>query len=230
MKKGVIKKIKKNKKRIYAGGAVCLLIMMAAVLFFISTNTVSVPTNEITGGSVYVSYYGVSNYPFNLDKVCSGTAPYCKKGVQTKVTISQPELGKLKIAGTTIDVAGKIVSAVDFGSNLAGIYQGSVPTPIPTDALGVVTSASGMVIDEFKKGTSCLSKIGSLYGSKDSFEFGIISYLSYATCSNYPDWFYAYIKHEYRALDGKFICSQDGKKLFSIEQGTGKVSSSTFGC
>lgn len=227
MKKTKQKLIKKqNKKWIYLGiGGICLLIILGVLAFSIRNSG-----NEITGASTSVSYYGVSNYPFNLNKICSGTAPYCKKGVQTKVTISQPELGKLKTAGTAIDVAGKIVSAVDYGSNLAGMYQGSVPTPIPTDALGVVTSASGAAINYFKKETSCLSKIGQQYGSKDKFEFGVISYLSYATCANYPDWFYAYVKHEYRTLEGKFICSQEGTKLFSIEQGTGKVSKSTFGC
>ncbi|MFH0701447.1 MAG: hypothetical protein V2A62_03345 [Candidatus Woesearchaeota archaeon] len=217
----------KSKKWFYfgLGGILVVLTVIVVVIFFTGNKG-----DSITGSSVSVNYYGVSNYPFNLNKVCSGTAPYCKKGVQTKVTITQPELGKLKVAGTAIDVAGKIVSAVDYGSNLVGMYQGSVPTPIPTDALGVVTSASGAAIDYFKKETSCLSKIGQQYGSKDKFEFGVISYLSYATCTNYPDWLYAYVKHEYRALDGKFICSQDGTKLFSVEMGTGKVSKSTFGC
>lgn len=215
-----------NKKWIYLGiGGICLL-MLLSILAFSAKNK----GNEITGASTSVNYYGVSNYPFNLNKVCSGTAPYCKKGVQTKVAISQPELKNLKTAGTAIDVAGKIVSAVDYGSNLVGMYQGSVPTPIPTDALGIVTSVSGTAIDYFKKETSCLSKIGQQYGSKDKFEFGVISYLSYATCSSYPDWLYAYVKHEYRTLDGTFICSQDGTKLFSVEMGTGKVSKSTFGC
>lgn len=221
-----MKKKKLNKKRIYLGiGGLCLLLILGILAVSIRNSG-----NQITGASISVNYYGVSNYPFNLNKVCSGTAPYCKKGVQTKVAISQPELKNLKTAGTAIEVAGKIVSVVDYGSNLVGMYQGSAPTPIPTDALGVVTSVSGTLIDYFKKETSCLSKIGQQYGSKDKFEFGVISYLSYATCANYPDWFYAYVKHEYRALDGKFICSQDGAKLFSIEQGTGKVSSSTFGC
>lgn len=220
------RKEKQNKKLFYfgIGGLVLIVLCVVLILSFKSSG------NEITGSSVYVNYYGASNYPFNLNKVCSGTAPYCKKGVQTKVTISQPELGKLKTAGTAINVAGKIVSAVDYGSNLAGMYQGSVPTPIPTDALGIVTSASETAINYFKKETSCLSKIGQQYGSKDKFEFGVISYLSYATCSGYPDWLYAYVKHEYRTLDGKFICSQDGTKLFSVEMGTGKVSKSTFGC
>lgn len=216
----------KSKKWIYIGGGGLFLVIFLIILAVLLEEGKS----EITGSAVYVNYYGASNYPFNLNKVCSGTAPYCKKGVQTKVTISQPELGKLKLAGTTIDVAGKIVSTIDFGSNLAGLYQRSVPTPIPTDALGIVTSASGMIIDQFKKETSCLSKIGGLYGNRDKFEFGIVSYLSYKTCSYYPDWFYAYVKHDYRTIDGKFICSQEGTKLFSIEQGTGKVSKSTTGC
>ncbi|MEK6938904.1 MAG: hypothetical protein AABX04_07730, partial [Nanoarchaeota archaeon] len=217
----------KSNKWFYFGLGGILIVLAVIIIVMVLTGNKG---DSITGGSVSVNYYGVSNYPFNLNKVCSGTAPYCKKGVQTKVTMTQPELGKLKVAGTAIDVAGKIVSAVDYGSNLVGMYQGSVPTPIPTDALGVVTSASGAAIDYFKKETPCLSKIGQQYGSKDKFEFGVISYLSYATCANYPDWLYAYVKHEYRTMDGKFICSQDGTKLFSVQMGTGKVSSNTFGC
>lgn len=220
--KKIINKIKKGKKSVYS----IIVIIVLLVLGFLSFN---LEGSDVTGSAVYVSYYGVSNYPFNLNKVC-GSTPYCNKGVQTKVTIAQPELGKLKIAGTAIDVAGKIVSVVDSGSNIVSLFQGSTPTPIPTDALGVVTSASGAIIEQFKKETSCLSKIGELYGAKDKIEVGVISYLTYKTCSYYPDWFYAYIQHEYRTLDGKLICRQESTKLFSIEQGTGKISKSTMGC
>ena len=205
-----------------------VLLLLAGILGVTFLNP-SPQTDFITGDAVSVRYYGVSNYPFNLKSVC-GSNTYCMKGVQTKVTISQPELGRLNTAGTTIDVAGKIVSAVDLASNIVGLYQGSVPTPIPTDALGVVTAASGAAIDAMKKDTACLSTIGSKYGSRDKVEFGIISYMSYKVCSNYPDWLYAYIKHDYRLLDGTYICTQEGTRLFSVQMGTGKTSKSTFGC
>jgi hypothetical protein len=204
----------KNDAGLLSAGIVVALVVGIAL-------SVSSPAgNSVTGASVYVKYYGISNYPLNSQ---SGK-------IQTLVKLKQPTLGKLAVASTTIQVASDIVSAADFANGVVSAYQGSPPVPIPTGGLDAVIAGSKYLTDYFKSDTACLRKIGDTYGKSAEFSFVIVSKLAYKQCSSYKDWLVAFVQHYYYATDGKFICRQDSSGLFSIEMGTGKTKTSTFGC
>ena len=175
---------------------------------------------DTTGSAVYIRYYGVSNYPLSS-----------KAGkIQTYVKLTQPTLRNLQYASTTIGVAQDIVQAADFVNGVVGIYQGDPPAPIPTGALDAVITAAGYLTDKFEEDTQCLRSIGSRYSAKEEFSFVIVSELKYKQCRYYTNWLGAIVRHTYYTADGKYICSQDSDPLFTIEMGTGKTSTSTYGC
>lgn len=209
---------KANKRFLYLSIWGVFLVLLVVIGFSLKSSLIE--TSGTTGASIYVKYYGVSNYPLNSQ---AGK-------IQTYVKLTQPELGNLKNAGGVISVANSITQAADFANGLVGIYQGNPPVPIPTGALDVVISGANYATGYFASETKCLSQIGSKYGRQNELEFVLVSQLAYAQCKNYPEWLYAYVKHSYYTKDGKLICAQEGTKLFSIEMGTGKTSSSTFGC
>lgn len=214
-----------------------VIVVLLAVVGYLAFVFITPSGNNITGNTVYVNYYGVSNYPLNLNTAC-GSNSYCKKGVQTLVTMSKSDVAGLSNSGTVITVAGKIVDAINLGSTITSLYKeglNAVPgmaIPVPTSGLDIVTQASGAVISEFKKNTNCLSSIGSRLSpdSKGRYQFALVSYMSYKVCRYYDDWMYAYIRHDYYTTGGKYLCTYEGTKLFSMEMGTGKISKSTAGC
>lgn len=214
MKKRKDNSLKFAEKRKFFILAAFLLTSLTLLLLFIPYS------GNVTGSSVYVKYYGVSNYPLGSQA----------GNIQTYIKLTQPDLGGLKAAGGVITVANAITQAADFANGVVGAYQGNPPVPIPTGALDVVISAANYATAYFKDNTKCLSEIGSRYGSQKEVELVLVSKLAYRQCANYPDWLYAFVDHSYYTKAGKFICRQEGGKLFSIEMGTGKTSSSTFGC
>ena len=194
--------------------------IIVAVLVSIALILPSPAKMGITGYSVKVSYYGVSNYPISSQ---AGS-------IQTKVTIKQPTLANMKSAATAMQVASDIVQTADFANGVVSAYQGDPPAPIPTGALDVVITAAGYVTDYFKKETKCMRYIGNNYGQLSELTFALVSKIAYSQCSHYPDWNYAYIQHNYYTMDGKRFCRQESSKLFSVKQVTGETSSSTYGC
>lgn len=229
------KEKKRNKKEYMVVIGILLVIsIVAAVLIQIDKE------NKVTGDTVYVSYYGISNYPLNLNSAC-GSNSYCKKGVQTGVNLEKADLDGILFGGTVIDVAGKIVNAINLGSNIASIFKEGLKAipgmviPIPTSGLDIVTQASSAAISEFKKNTDCIGTVArKLSESKPTngkyYQFVVVSYMTYKTCAYYSNWWYAFVRHDYYTIGGKYICTYEGTKLFSLEQGTGKISSSTTGC
>lgn len=216
-KKKAKKKSKKKKKKLFWSLAgICLVVAgIFSVLYFFSSET-----ETPTGAAIRVKYYGVSNYPIRSQ---AGK-------LQTYVKMTQPTLGNLQRAGTAISVARKIVEATDFANGMAGAVQGDIPVPVPTGYLDVVISAADYLTDKFKKDTKCLRKIGERYGNKQSVEFAVVTKPVYHQCSWYPDWNGVRARHTYYTMDGRSICSQDSATLFTLQQMTGKTSSSTRGC
>ena len=204
-----------KKKIIIISIAVLIAIILAVILYSKSNGS------RITGDAVSVKYWGVSNYPLK-DQA---------NKIQAEVKISQPDLKNLATANNVMVVAKKITDAADFVNNIASVATGSVPTPIPTSILDAVVSLSGKITQGFLDDTVCLRKIGKDYGSKDSIEFVVVTDIGYSVCgAPYTDWNVAKIRHTYYTKDGKKICQQMGTKLFTIQQMTGKTSSSTLGC
>lgn len=218
-----MKKSKKKKPKTKKTTRILYSVLAGIVLGFLVLGIVSLsPAREnLTGSSVYVKYYGVSNYPLNKQA----------GNIQTFVKLDQPTLKNLVYASTTIEVANNIVSAADFVNGAVGLYQGSPPAPVPTNALDAVITAAGYITDYFKQDTACLRKIGEKYGSQRDVSFVLVSKLAYKQCTSYSDWLVAYIQHNYYTYpDGKFICRQDSKNLFAIKMGTGETSTNTWGC
>ncbi|MFC1686830.1 hypothetical protein ACFL0E_00550 [Nanoarchaeota archaeon] len=226
MKKTPIKKIKKTKRKAYKSKKIKRILFAVGIgILFMCLCFCTVmfsPLKEIvTGRSVYVKYYGVSNYPLNS-----------KAGkIQTYIKIKQPTLRNLGNSATIIETANDITEAADFANGLVSAYSGDPPAPVPTGALDAVIAGAKAATNHFKSQTTCLRKIGTTYKNSNEVKLVLVSELAYKQCSSYPDWSYAYAKHTYYTYSGgKYVCRQDGSKLFSIEMGTGKTSKSTWGC
>lgn len=231
---------KRGKKLYEKIGRLIILIVSIILIVFVLVQNYNKDNNKITGETVYVSYYGVSNYPLNLEKIC-GSNSYCKKGVQTGVNLEKSDLDGILYGTTAIDVAGKVVNAINLGSNIVSIFKEGlkaipgVVIPVPTSGLDIVTQASGAIISEFKKNTDCIGSVArKLSGTKPTngkyYQFDVVSYMAYKQCAYYSNWWYAFVRHDYYTIDGKYVCTYEGSKLFSLEQGTGKLSKSTAGC
>ena len=198
--------------------ALGITIAVICLAFIIAINPMK--NNAISGSSVYVRYYGVSNYPLSS-----------KAGkIQTYVKLTQPTLRNLNYASATIEVANDIVEAADFANGLVSAYQGDPPAPVPTSALDAIIAGAKVLTNKFESDTACLRTIGSRYGSRDSFSFVIVTELKYKQCWYYEYWLAAIARHSYYTTEGRYICSQDSNPLFTIEMGTGKTSTNTYGC
>ena len=197
-------------------------LVMAVIIVLVAglLSAYAVEMGDVTAHSVYVRYYGVSNYPLN-----SQTGK-----IQTYVKLDGTTLRNLKYSGGAISVARSIVQVADFGNSMVGLYKGEAPVPVPTSALDAVISAADVLTAKFADDTTCLRTIGRKYGSRSSFEFVVVTDMSYQQCSYYDDWLVARARHTYYTKSGSYICRQLGTKLFSIEMGTGKTSKSTWGC
>ncbi len=209
-------KPKKIKRILFAVGIGILFMCLCFCTVMVS------PLKEIvTGRSIYIKYYGVSNYPLN------GEAGK----IQTYVKITQPTLRNLDNSATIIETTNDITEAADFANGLVSAYKGDPPAPVPTSALDAVIAGAKAATNHFKSQTTCLRKIGTTYKNSKEVKLVLVSELAYKQCNSYSNWLYAYAKHTYYTYpEGKYVCSQDGSKLFSIEMGTGKTSKSIWGC
>ncbi len=215
-----MKKIK-SKKLTYVGTA-CLFLIITA--FFIVGSLKDSPS-EVTGSSVYVRYYGIS------DQLMENKAG----NLQTYIKLEQPTLmnmGKIQEGDETRNnVANDIINSVNFVRGITDLYQNNAPVTIRHGSLETVSAAAALEADNFKSDTTCLKNIGENHGHVGAFEVFLVSELKFQKCTKDPGQLYAYVKHTFFKKEGnRFICGQEGDKLFLIRITDGKINSDTSAC
>jgi len=213
------KKRKANKKLTYLGMGGLILIITAFIL------VAGLRNSSLTGHSISVHSYGVSEYPMK-HRVGS---------LQTVFELKQPtamNMGEIQGGNEArLIVANEIVNKVNFPEGILEMYKKNPPSLLLTDAIKKISKAAKKENDNFRKDTTCLKKIGENLGHWGTLEVILVSELKYQRCNKNPKWLSAYVKHTFFNKEGnRFICSQEGSPLFLVNEEKGKVKSDTTTC
>lgn len=202
-----INKVNKNKidkKYLFLGLGVVFIVAAVCLLFGV---------NNLTGSSVYVEYYGVS------DQLLSSQG----EKLQTFIDLKQPTLRTISTPRGRVAIADYIFQNVDFTEGLVSLYHANSPISTTLADINIVTTAMKMENENFKEDTSCFYEIGSNHRNRPELKLALISELRFQSCNK--NFLYVYVKHSFFDQgEGGIICTQDGKKLFLINKETGEVS------
>jgi len=206
-------KISKEKLFLFGGIFLAVIILVLAIGFSSSS--------KVTGLSIYVE---AQDFSEPLMKTKAGSA-------QTYIELVFPTLANLVTPEGKLKVATEIADKADFGNVLAYVYKENPPAKYLPKDLEKVFVAGDIEAKNFETQTLCLEKIGNMHGTKRKIELVLVTELVYNFCKDDPNTLYAYAKQTFfEYMSGRYMCNQDGDKLFTIDKATGEISLDVEGC
>lgn len=189
------------------------LILAGVLAFFVIIISVGFTISSITGASISVKYYGISNEPI--------TSEVGK--IQTVIEFSQPILLNLRKESGIVEATEVIRQSSDFPKNVVNLYTNNPLASSDINDLEKIKDGAAKSIN-FDTDPVCLKRIGSNFGRLGSYTTVLVSDLAYQSCINKDKWSYAVLRHTFLDEAGTFVCTQDSDKLFLVDRRNGEVS------
>ena len=195
------------------------LILAGILALFVIISSIGFTISSLTGASISIKYYGISNEPIATEI----------GKIQTAIHFDQPLLIELRDESGRAEATEVIRQISDFPKNVVNLYTNNPLASFDIDGLEKIKEGAAKSID-FDTNPVCLKRIGSNYGRLGSYNTVLVSDLAYQSCSNKDKWSYAVLRHTFLDEFGGFVCTQDSDKLFLVDRQTGEVSLDTNNC